>query len=349
MNDLEWYLDVGGKQSGPHTAKEIVELVRAGKIPASAHVTAARMSGDWVSAQDLVDAYSELYAKKTVPSPIDGASPFTPIGTPMGSGDPNFQAPPRPTEQLEASKIIYLNREPSDQTPDPTDALFHAIQAVREKAAQKTTPAPGAAPATGPTPSAPGGSREAWSGNSGANARRVSPQFVLIGTLALIFGLTVYGITYLLSGKDESIETAKSTATPPRPTPESSPPATTGNPTGRLLNEGGGGISAARGNLPAARPAPGRPITPPAERLDPEGGARYRDDRDQPADRANPALGSGIPVQPSRDEGEVDQAEEPAGGPLAQPIPVDPSQVSRDRVIPENDGGTIPNDSSSDP
>src|SRR5690606_21612358 len=128
MSDLEWYLDVGGKQSGPHTAKEIVELVRSGKIPANSHVTAARMSGDWVAAQDLVDAYNELYAKKTVPAPIDGTVPFSSsssrAATPV---DPNFAPPPRPTEQLEASKIIDLNQ--LAKTPDPTDALFQAIQA----------------------------------------------------------------------------------------------------------------------------------------------------------------------------------------------------------------------------
>jgi hypothetical protein len=336
MNDLEWYLDVGGKQSGPHTAKEIVELVRSGKIPSTSHVTAARMSGDWVAAQDLVDAYDELYAKKAAPLPMDGAVPFSSPNAPAGSGDPNFRPPPRPTEQLEASKIINLNREPDDRTPDPTDALFQAIQAVREKAAQKAA-TPSASSSTAPS----GGTREHWGQNSRPARPRIPPQLFLIGTLALIFGITVYGISALLGRKAENIE-----ATAPKPTPaptRSTAPTSPNTSMGRLLNEGGG-TNSSRNSLPN-RPAAGRAA--PTERLEPGGGARYQDDRDAPVpgDRPNPALGAGIPVRPG-EERDVDEVEEdPAdrgGGAPPNPVPVDPAQVSPDRILPDPDAGGMP-------
>jgi hypothetical protein len=306
------------------------------------------MSGDWVAAQDLVDAYDELYSKKTAPLPMDGAVPFSSSSAPAGTGDPNFSPPPRPTEQLEASKIIYLNREGDDRTPDPTDALFQAIQAVREKAAQKPVPT-GAAP--GAASSSSSGTREHFGQNSRPTRPRLPPQLLLIATLALIFGITVYGISALLRKK---VDTTEAQAPKPTPAPTRAAAPTRPNTSmGRLLNEGSG-TNSARNALPN-RPAAARPAGAPPERerlererLEPGGGARYQDDRDGPVpgEQPNPKLGAGIPVR-SRDgdEADVDEVEDSSDrGGAAPPnaVPVDPSQVAPDRGLPDPDLGTIP-------
>ncbi len=311
MSDLEWYLDVGGKQSGPHTAKEIVEMVRAGKIPASSQVTAARMNGDWVRAQDLIEAYDELYSKPALATPIEPApsAPFTATITNPSVVDPNFSAPPRPTEQLEKSKIITLNREELDRTPDPTEALFQAIQAAREKANQKSGGAT---------------TRDPFGGLNRPSGPRVPPQLLLILTLAAIFGLTVYGFTRLVGGKNAE-EAAKGPASRKNVSnPDSQPAVHPQSPVGGLLNSGGGGMTSPRtAPPPPAHGMPGRVNAGRSSRPT-GGGARYRDDRDPPA----------------QDDQEVDESDTEANREIAEPMPVDPSQVPADRIIPE--AGTIP-------
>ncbi len=316
MSDLEWYLDVGGKQSGPHGAREIVEMVRSGKIPATAHVTAARMAGDWVAAQDLVDAYDELYAKKAVPAPISGEPTFGYSETP--ANDPNFQAPPRPTEHLERSKIITLNRDDLEKTPDPTEALFTAIQAVREKAILKTSSSTGVN----------AGGRDNW-GQSRAPVRKISPQLLLILTLATIFGITVYGLSKLMDSKTAVEPVAKST---PEPRLEAVPSAPAANSGGGLLNDRGGGKSAARTTPPVRAVPPISARTPPRPVGGFQGGgARYRDERDPEPERA---YSDEYPGAANGEEGEVPEVA-PPGDELS---PVDPSQVPADGMNPDPSG-----------
>jgi len=315
MSDLEWYLDVGGKQSGPHSAKEIVEMVRGGKIPATSQVTAARMGGDWVVAQDLIDAYDELYTKPAMAVPGSGAA-FAATTT-----DPNYTAPPRPTEQLEKSKIITLNREEFDKIPDPTEALFQAIQAVREKANQKG--ATGAA-----TTSA--AARDTFGQLNRAAGPRIPPQLLFIGMIAAILAATVYGVMKMTAPKvaEETSKPAAVKRASENPPPAQSPPAT-----GGLLNDDGGGTSAARTTPPVQRPprnTPGRQMggrgTMREDYVDKNsgGGARYRDERDAPVEE-----------EPDVDESDIEPTRE-----IPEPMPVDPSQIPTDRIIPEP--GTIP-------
>ena len=320
MSDLEWYLDVGGKQSGPHSAREIVEMVRGGKIPANSQVTAARMNGDWVRAQDLIEAYDELYAKPpatAAPKPMDGTAAFQ-----SNPADPNYTAPPRPTEQLEKSKVFTLNREELDRTPDPTEALFQAIQAVREKANQKS----------GAPTSTTAMSRESFGPSSQPSRPRIPPQLLLILVMAAIFGVTIFALVKLVGGK-KTEEAAKTPAavirrnddTPARPPPPQN---------GSLLNNQGNGSNAARTTPPVSphgmtsRTVPTRPRD---ERLYNNkrntggGGARYRDERDAP-----------IENEPDVDESDLEAPTRE----LPEPMPVDPSQVPSDRIIPEP--GMIP-------
>lgn len=330
MSDLEWYLDVGGKQSGPHSAREIVEMVRGGKIPATAQVTAARMSGDWVTAQDLIDAYDELYTKPKIAVPVPESS-SGPAFT-VGPADPNFTAPPRPTDALEKSKIITLNREDLDRTPDPTDALFQAIQAVREKANQKTgasAASASAAPAT----------RDTFGQLSRPGGSRLQP-LILIGTFAAIFAVLIYGMTKLIGGK-KAEEAARTPVAAKRVSENTEPPAPP-TPSGGLLNDRGGGRSAAR-TTPPVQPR----AAVPNRGMNPMGGAarrETRDDRDR--DRVNP-MGGGARYRDERDgplneDAEVDESDLDQNSPeqLPEPMPIDPSQVPSDRIIPEP--GTYP-------
>jgi len=327
MTDLEWYLEIGGKQSGPHTAKEIVDLVRAGRIPATAQVTAARMSGDWVTAKDLVEAYDELYQKAVVPQPISGESTviLNKNTYASSSGDPNFRPPPRPTEQLEATKNIFLNRSDLDNTPDPTEALFQAIQAVREKSIQKMTPPP--ASASGNTGVIHHQRREA--------GPRVRPQLILILTLTAIFGGTIYGITLLLGGKKAEIDAKKPMAETLRK--ESTLEVVTeprSQPTSKLL-DAGGVVSSSTTQRP--RPLPTRIMPASAKvpsRLEKGGGARYRDDSEPPL--------SDQDTDDSDGGGDSDADESAPEQRRPRLTPVDPSQVPPDKIIPEP--GALPSD-----
>jgi hypothetical protein len=321
MSDLEWYLDVGGKQSGPHSAKEIVEMVRGGKISAAAQVTAARMNGDWVTAQDLIDAYDELYTKPAIAVPIEvsGGAAFT-----VGPADPNFTAPPRPTEQLEKSKIITLNRDEIERTPDPTEALFQAIQAVREKANQKGASAP---------PAGAAGARDTFGQLARPGGPRVPQPLVLIITLTAIFALTIYGVVKLVGGK-KARQAVKAPIAEKRHVEP--PPRHRAKPVGGLLNSDGSGESAAR-TLPPVRPVKPARIPPrmtgrtkPRDTRDDEkmnGGARYRDERDE-RDMDEPDRDVDVTDIDDRDRE------------ISEPMPVDPSQVPSDRIIPEP--GSLP-------
>lgn len=318
MNDLEWYLNLNGKQSGPHSAKEIVELVRTEKIPGHAQVTTARMSGDWVTANDLVDAFQELYAKTPIVTPI------TPI-----SDDPDFTVPPRPTEQLEATKTIFLNRNPQDRGPDPTDALFQAIQAVREKAQQKIVS----------IPSASSLARDTTLANSEDKVRN-SSSAVLILVLAVLFGGTVYGISLVLQNKTSASTPVKTPAIVEREkAAERISPAPARGANG-LLDDRGVNSPSARVQRPSQlmrptiRPTPSSPMNSaisgnnrgrPSERLEPGGGARYRDDRDPPAQSDR----FGGDFNESQDEPDIDEGEYSAQGQdiAPAPVPLDPSQI----------------------
>lgn len=177
MQDLDWYLDLSGKKSGPFAVEDIIARYKNGEIPTSAYVTAQRMKGEWVRITDLAEAYRDLFQLNDGPSIASHASlsnippaPQTrtniprPTPTPQSSdrapmpsvseltspktarpsshsSSDRFQAPPRPTEQLEASKLITLNPPGSGSTnTDATEALFQAIQAIREKNQMKTHP-----------------------------------------------------------------------------------------------------------------------------------------------------------------------------------------------------------------
>lgn len=337
MTELEWYLEIGGKQSGPHAAKEIVDLVRAGRIPANAQVTAARMSGDWVTAKDLVDAYDELYQKTSVPKPsLSEATSIIHRATPVAGSDPDFRAPPRPTEQLEATKNITFNRDDRDHTTDPTEALFQAIQAVREKSNVKATTTTNATLASGNT-----GILQRPVQGLRSSRSRIPPQLVLIATLAAIFGVTLYGITILLGNKKAESEAKKPLAEAIKKEPPKEAPVntnTTANSSAKLLGEGSSGLTVApRRLVPATRPAPViRPFPARTSTLERAGGARYRDDRDRPYDYEGEPETQVVPAMPEMADRYNDAEPGAEGQGAPPPFPVDPSQVPLDKPMPES-------------
>jgi hypothetical protein len=252
--------------------------------------------------------------------------PVTPA--PVG-GDSGFQAPPRPTEELERSKIIDLSKLSEPTAPDPTDALFQAIQAVREKNTQKVT-----------TTAQASAARDNW-GQS--RPSRIPPQVLFIGTLAVIFGIAIYVFTSFVSRKPET--TAEAPKKPAAPVVENRPAAIAPGAAGaKLLGEG-----EAPSRMPV-RPAPATRSFPPVRGggnaggramdrdEDRGGGARYRDDRDPPIET--------VPEDTS--EGVTPDADIPESAPPPPAAaPADPSQIAPDRIIPE--AGTLPNPAQGEP
>ncbi len=254
MSDVEWYVEIEGQRTGPVSPSDLVAMYQTGRLPGNAMATTARMQGDWVTIADLVEAYRELN-QSTKPASSSSYSSLS------DSAGPSFQAPPRPTEQLEASKIINLNTPPPSEAPmDATESLFLAIQAVREKAAAKN--------AVTQTPITLKSSTYQKDPTQGRNQ--------LIVMLIIVFMTGAYGVTQLLKSDSPKPEAAKTETTPP-PTRESysatetkpSRPVTntssSGGPKSKLLTEGGGG---------AVRTAP--PVNTITNPVMPRGGGAVR-------------------------------------------------------------------------
>ncbi|RYZ74212.1 MAG: DUF4339 domain-containing protein, partial [Proteobacteria bacterium] len=107
MRELEWYLNLRGTKTGPFAAKDVVEMLRLGKIAADTQVTSARLAGEWIQATELATAFTELSEK--TPSPWSD----------------EFSPPPRPTEQIEVANQAHYE---GFEGADATDGLFQAIR-----------------------------------------------------------------------------------------------------------------------------------------------------------------------------------------------------------------------------
>ena len=219
MRDLEWYLDLKGTKTGPFAARDIVEMVRAAKVPDSIKVTADRLNGEWISARELIEAFSDLNA------------------TPKSPWAADFNPPPRPTEQLEVASHTHYSEE--DQEYDPTASLFQAIRNLKARALP-------------PKPARDRDSERASS--SGEYAARsgdpfLSPQAILVSVL----GVLIFGAAYMMwqlvknnaspvTTKSRDEPTTLRSPTPPLPERKA--------PTGKLLSDGAGGGAPARTSAP---------------------------------------------------------------------------------------------------
>lgn len=261
MQDLDWYLDLGGKKSGPFAVEDLIAQYKNGEIPTSAYVTAQRMKGEWVRITDLAEAYRDLFqlndgpslsprpqgsippapqTRTNIPRPPTSSSFSSPLApdSPDGEAPPKehtspslerpnssrFQAPPRPTEQLEASKAITLNPPGAGSgNPDATESLFAAIQAIREKNHMKTH--------------LPAG-RDSW-GELSRPKRPLPPQSSLYLVLIGILAVAAYATYEIVISRKQAVEEATAKAKTPPP-PQSTPSATAQSNTAshsKLLND----------------------------------------------------------------------------------------------------------------
>lgn len=279
MSDVEWYVESAGIRTGPFSARDIVQKHLSGQIPGNAMATAARMQGDWVSISDLVEAFKELNPPKKTPAPV---SPLAPSS--LGDG-PSFQAPPRPVEQLETSKIINLKQlREGDGPKDATESLFLAVQAIREKSAMKNAQAAAA-------------QKDTW-GELKRPTQKLPPQTSMLGALVLILIVTAWGASKFMS--DDPAPVSDSPAGRPAPTEK--------NAVGNRPMAGGNAPGSSRGLLdaggnPDARGAPNMPSYP-------NGGAMRLDSRRPPPVAGRPSYpsNSGGAVR-AEDEQEIDQVE----------------------------------------
>lgn len=210
MRDLEWYLDLRGTKTGPFAAKDVVEMLRLGKITPETKVTSARLAGEWIKAAELSTAFSELSEK--TPSPWSE----------------DFSPPPRPTEQIEVANQTHYVEGENDF--DPADSLFQAIRNLRERA--KT---PGGA--TKPT-------NETTSKKNAPASNGYSPQLALIAVLIMMISGALFAITRVLNRSSATPTRAISQINAPdtqAPQPAPPPPAksaTVSRPSSGLLSEG---------------------------------------------------------------------------------------------------------------
>ena len=207
MSDVEWYIESSaGSQTkqGPYSAKQIVSLYQEGKVLAHFKVTTARMGTDWVSVSDLVQAYRDMNQQQKEKQSVTST---------LGAGG-NFAAPPRPTEQLEASRLITLNpKEALGDAPDPTESLFQALQAVREKSAQRQTQAPA--------------QTTERLGELSREQSKIPPQIILIVVIVAVAGITLWGSLKLLKKDSANVTSAPAIQAPapettakPKPAPK---------------------------------------------------------------------------------------------------------------------------------
>lgn len=225
MSDVEWYIvsesNPQAKQ-GPYSAKQITSLYQEGKVVAQSKVTTARMGSDWVSVSDLVQAYRDMYQQQKEKEK-----------SVLGVGG-KFAAPPRPTEQLEASRLITLNPKGAlGDAPDATESLFQAIQAVREKSAQKQSQMTQAQQLQ----------REERLGQLAREQPKFPPQVPLIVVLVVVAGIGLWGSLKILDRlkAEKKPDASQVTVAEPVAKPASTTPIKkTG---GSLLSTGGGGAT----------------------------------------------------------------------------------------------------------
>ncbi len=242
MRELEWYLDLRGTKTGPFAAKDVVEMLRIGKISPETKVTSARLGGEWIKAAELSTAYAELSEK--TPSPWSE----------------DFSPPPRPTEQIEVANQTHYVEGENDF--DPADSLFQAIRNLRERA------------------KSPGGSKPSEiSTKSTSKSHRTtngySPQLALIGVLILMISGALFAINRVLNRSTPTraisqINTPDSTQPVPPPPSKS---ATVTRSSSGLLSEGNTSMKTTPARIDRRAP-----VNKPAAALPRDGGAVYEND-----------------------------------------------------------------------
>jgi hypothetical protein len=103
----EWFLEVGGKKTGPFSAEQVLGLLQEKEIPETQRITSDSLEGKWVTALE----FSKMHAAGLLPT-----KPFNP--------------PPRPIEQVLPPGTLEI---PHEIPTDPALGLFDALQAAKER------------------------------------------------------------------------------------------------------------------------------------------------------------------------------------------------------------------------
>jgi hypothetical protein len=156
----EWFLEVHGTKTGPYTVEHIHALLTEGQISPLLRVTSDRLSGEWITVQEMLQAYSS--------SKISG----------------EFQPPPRPDDIEKALGSSSAER----QSEDATLGLFDALQAAREKKHQSVLSQQRVSSNV----------EMGWAGGS-RSSRSVPPQLWLILSLFMVLSAAVWGLMKIAS------------------------------------------------------------------------------------------------------------------------------------------------------
>jgi hypothetical protein len=210
MKDLEWYLDLRGSKTGPFTAKDIVEMFKAGKVQGTHKATAERLHGEWITVEELVSAFKEL--NKAPKSPWKG----------------DFNPPPRPTEQIEVASHTHYSE--ADQEYDPTASLFQAIRNLKDRTATQ--------------PKNSISHENTHREESRTNQNSFSPQAVLVSVLGLLILGAAFAMWQIVKTNSQSTAGTSDPQKKEEPlTAKESPPPSLDpskrNSESRLLTDGG--------------------------------------------------------------------------------------------------------------
>ena len=189
----EWYLEIEGKRSGPFTAEQVEGFLQDREILARHQVFSPRRPDQRMSAGEFVEALKHQ-REKTVGA--SGAPRGVPPGPPKA-----FHPPNKPRSMDERTGIIQANKAAA---ADPTQHLFDALQAVRERQVQTKLSAP---------------TEAEWGTLARTQPARRS-QLTLILTLAALLGVSVWGLNRLLTKKGEPTTASAPTVSETAPIPK---------------------------------------------------------------------------------------------------------------------------------
>src|SRR4051812_32845216 len=99
----EWYLEVGGKKSGPYSTAQVLELAQSGQLQPHHRVTAAHLGEQWITVDELA----------------------------RSMGPESFHPPPRPSTLQE--KQQSYSPPAGAGGGDPMLGLFDALQAAKDR------------------------------------------------------------------------------------------------------------------------------------------------------------------------------------------------------------------------
>lgn len=239
----EWYLILNGENIGPLTPEQIRDLLGTGKIRADHWVTAPKLQGKSITAQEVI---------KT-------------LGTLESPASPSLQLPSRPTKNPEVSQDPNGPGLIDPTHPDPVHGLFDVLQATREK--RNFTVGPSSPPSSS-------SSHLGWTSflfklSLFSNWKWSMPPW-LVASILLFLSLSVWGIARVLKKASTStVPSGKSApvqAVAPSSPAQSAPPTSAAKPV-RLEVPRVSGTTVNKKPVTIFAPAPPPPPPPPPEEV----------------------------------------------------------------------------------